>query len=303
VLTTKGHSMATEKLVVCTSHSPGMERDGEQVQGLAFRAGLKEARRLVADFAPDCVVLVGGDHRRTFREIVPTFAVALSAGIMAEAGHAGARLKVPEGTARGLVEELLAKNIDVSTCRNVEFDHAFAQPLRILLGGLDVVPVVPVAVNCATPPLPSAARVLGFGRAVGEFIDQQGGRVLVIGSGGLSHSPPSLEVETYDLSDEERARLIADGAEAAKHKIRPEWDEALLRALADWDEKKLVELVDNATELGGVGGNEVRTWLTAAAAGGGALETIAYEPVADWITGMGVTASRTRGPGRADPAV
>ncbi|MFF5010503.1 3-carboxyethylcatechol 2,3-dioxygenase [Streptomyces phaeochromogenes] len=286
--------MATEKLVVCASHSPGMERDREQVQGLGFRAGLKEARRLVADFAPDCVVLVGGDHRRTFREIVPAFAVALSAGIMAEAGHPSARLKVPEGIARGLVEDLLAKNFDVSACRDVEFDHAFAQPLRILLGGLDVAPVIPVAVNCATPPLPSASRVLAFGRAIGEFLDRQEGRILVIGSGGLSHSPPSLEVETYDLSDEERARLIFEGAEAAKRKIRPEWDEALLRALADWGEEKLVELVDNATELAGVGANEVRTWLTAAAAGTHALETIAYEPVADWITGMGVTASTTR---------
>ncbi|UIX29333.1 3-carboxyethylcatechol 2,3-dioxygenase [Streptomyces sp. GQFP] len=285
--------MATEKLVVCASHSPGMERDEQHVQGLGFRAGLEEARRRVADFAPDCVVLVGGDHRRTFREIVPAFAVALSAGIMAEAGHPSARLKVPEGIARGLVEDLLAKNFDVSVCRDVEFDHAFAQPLRVLLGGLDVTPVVPVAVNCATPPLPSAARVLAFGRAIGGFLDRQGGRVLVIGSGGLSHSPPSLEVDTYDLSDEERARLISEGAEAAKRKVRPEWDQALLRALADWDEKELVELVDHATERAGVGGNEVRTWLTAAAAGGVGLETIAYEPVPDWITGMGVAASTT----------
>ncbi|MEV8546916.1 3-carboxyethylcatechol 2,3-dioxygenase [Streptomyces sp. NPDC051572] len=289
--------MATEKLVVCVSHSPGMERDQEQVQGLGFRAGLKEARRMVADFAPDWVVLVGGDHRRTFRKTVPAFAVAFSAGIMAEAGYPRGGLKVPEGIARGLVEDLLAKNFDVSACRNVDFDHAFAQPLRVLMDGLDVVPVIPVAVNCATPPLPSASRVLAFGRAIGEFLDRQGGRVLIIGSGGLSHSPPSLEVETYDLGDEERARLISEGSEAAKRKVRPEWDEALLDALSDWGEEQLVELVDNATELGGVGANEVRTWLTAAAAGGEALETIAYEPVPDWITGMGVTASTTRGRG------
>src|SRR5437868_7446578 len=98
--------MASEMLVVCTSHSPGMERDTGEVMGLGFRAGLRDARHMVDAFAPDLVVLVGGDHRRTFREIVPAFAVVLSGGIMAEAGHPSADLDIPQGTARALVEDL-----------------------------------------------------------------------------------------------------------------------------------------------------------------------------------------------------
>jgi len=284
--------MTMGKLVVCTSHSPGMERDKEAVQGLGFRAGLKEARRIVTEFDPDCVLVVAGDHRRAFREVVPAFAVALSAGVMAEAGWPQADLDVPGPMARDLAEHLLAADFDVSVCRDVLLDHAFAQPLRVLLGGLDALPVIPVAVNCATPPLPRAARVLALGHAMAEFLDRQDGRVLIIGSGGLSHSPPSLEVEAHDLDDEERARLIAEGHAAARRKIRPEWDEALLHALATLDEQELAELVDNATEQAGVGGNEVRTWLAAAAAGGGALTPLAYEAVPDWITGMGVAVSK-----------
>ncbi|WP_459953492.1 DODA-type extradiol aromatic ring-opening family dioxygenase, partial [Mycobacterium avium] len=80
-------------------------------------------------------------------------------------------------------------------------------------------PVIPVAVNCATAPLPTGRRVAGFGAAVGRFLDSVDQRVLLIGTGGLSHSPPSLEVDAYKLSDDERARIIADGMADARNKI------------------------------------------------------------------------------------
>jgi 2,3-dihydroxyphenylpropionate 1,2-dioxygenase len=284
-------STDTGRLVVCTSHSPGMERDERAAEGLGFRAGLAEARGLVKAFRPDRALVFGGDHRRAFVDVVPAFAVSLSAGVVAEGGHPAGVLDVPADTARSLAEHLLSAGFDPGVCRGVRLDHAFAQPLRELLGGITAVPVIPVAVNCATPPLPSAARALAVGDAVGAFLDRLPGRTLVIGSGGLSHSPPSMEAEAHDLGDEERARLIAEGLPAARLKIRPEWDRAVLAALADFDRDALVDLVDHATERAGAGGNEVRTWLAAAAAGGGALTTVAYEPVPDWITGMGVAAS------------
>jgi 2,3-dihydroxyphenylpropionate 1,2-dioxygenase len=280
------------RLVVCASHSPGMERDKEKVLGTGFRDGLAGAREVVAEFDPDLVVLFGGDHRRAFRNIVPAFGIALSAGIMAEAGFPAASLPVPGDTARALSEHLLRSGIDVCVCREIELDHAFAQPLRDLLGGLDRVPVVPLPVNCATPPLPPAARALALGRAVGSFLDGlTDERVLVIGTGGLSHSPPSLEADTFDLSDEDRARLIAEGSAAARKKIRPAWDKAFLDAVAAWDEPALTVLADEATERAGVGANEVRTWLAAGATGGAGLRTLRYQVVEEWITGMAVAAS------------
>jgi 2,3-dihydroxyphenylpropionate 1,2-dioxygenase len=280
------------RLVVCASHSPGMERDTGQVEGLEFRAGLGRAREIVADFDPDVVVLFGGDHRRAFRNVVPAFAVALSAGIIPEGGHPAGKLDVPYGTARNLAEHLLTAGIDVTVCRDVELDHAFAQPLRDLLGALDARPVIPVAINCATAPLPRAERVLALGRAVDDFLEDQVGRVLVVGTGGLSHSPPSLEVDAYELEDEERARLIAEGSEAARAKIRPEWDQAFLAAMTSWDTATLTELTDNAHQSAGAGANEVRTWLAAGAAGGGrTLHRLVYQPVPEWITGMAAVTS------------
>jgi 2,3-dihydroxyphenylpropionate 1,2-dioxygenase len=279
-------------MVVCASHSPGKERDQERAEGLDFRAGLDKARAMVADFDPDYVVVFGGDHRHAFTQTVPAFAVALSAGVIAEAPHPAGRLDVPQARARALAEHLLESGIDVAVCRAIDLDHAFAHPMRDLLGAVDGRPVIPVAINCATPPLPRADRVLALGEAVGRFLDASGDRVLVVGTGGLSHSPPSLEVDAYDLSDEERARLIEEGRATARLKIRPQWDAEFLEALTTWDRDALVRLTDTAGENAGAGANEVRTWLAAAAAGGGApLERVVYQPVEEWITGMAVAVS------------
>jgi 2,3-dihydroxyphenylpropionate 1,2-dioxygenase len=282
-----------DRLIVCASHSPGMMRDVEHVYGTEFRDGLARVRSLVEEFAPDVVVLFGGDHRRAFRKVVPSFAVALSAAIMAEAGRSAGALRVPPEPARGLADHLLDAGFDITVCRDIELDHAFAQPLPDLTEGLAAYPVIPVPINCATAPLPTPGRVLEFGAAVGSFLDGLSERVLVIGTGGLSHSPPSLEVDTHDMSDEERARIIAAGYAAAEKKIRPEWDRAFLDALTTWDATRLAELAAVATEQAGVGANEVRTWLAAGAAGGGKpFECVSYEPVEKWITGMGLAISR-----------
>ncbi|MFF3574010.1 hypothetical protein [Nocardia jiangxiensis] len=68
---------------------------------------------------------------------------------------------------------------------------------------------------------------------------------------------------------------------------------AFLDALTVWDVTRLAGLAEVATERAGVGANEVRTWLAAGAAGGGKpFDTVSYEPVEKWITGMGLAMSR-----------
>ena len=284
--------MATDRLVVCASHSPGKERDVEHAFGHRFRAALTAAAERVAQFDPDVVLVFGGDHRRAFRHVVPAFGIALSASILAEGGHPAGELDVPPVLARRLCEHLLSAGFDVAACRDIGLDHAFAQPVRDLLGDLAVKPVIPVPVNCATAPLPTGRRVADFGAEVGRFLDDIDERVLVIGTGGLSHSPPSLEVDTYDLSDEDRARIIAEGMADARNKIRPDWDAEVLDAMSSWDIAALVRLVDAAHARAGAGANEVRTWVAAGAAGGGRPVTpMVYEPVPEWITGMAVATS------------
>jgi 2,3-dihydroxyphenylpropionate 1,2-dioxygenase len=284
--------MPSDRLVVCASHSPGKERDVEHAFGHRFRSALTAAAERVARFDPDVVLVFGGDHRRAFRHVVPAFGIALSASILAEGGHPAGDLDVPPMLARRLCEHLLSAGFDVAACRDIELDHAFAQPVRDLLGELTAKPVIPVAVNCATAPLPTGRRVADFGAEVGRFLDDIDERVLVIGTGGLSHSPPSLEVDTYDLSDKDRARIIAEGMADARNKIRPDWDAEVLDAMSSWDIAALVRLVDAAHARAGAGANEVRTWVAAGAAGGGRpVIPMVYEPVPEWITGMAVATS------------
>lgn len=284
--------MPSDRLVVCASHSPGKERDVEHAFGHRFRSALTAAAEQVAQFDPDVVIVFGGDHRRAFRQVVPAFGVALSASILAEGGHAAGPLDVPSTLARQLCEHLLAAGFDVAACRDIELDHAFAQPVRDLVGELTAKPVIPIPVNCATAPLPTGRRVADFGAEVGRFLDGIDAKVVVIGTGGLSHSPPSLEVDAYDLSDEDRARIISEGMAEARNKIRPDWDREVLDAMSAWDLDALVRLVDVAHGRAGAGANEVRTWLAAGAAGGGRPVTPSvYEPVPEWITGMAVATS------------
>jgi 2,3-dihydroxyphenylpropionate 1,2-dioxygenase len=284
--------MTPRRLVVCASHSPGKERDVEQAFGRKFRSALAKAADEVRRFDPDVVIVFGGDHRRAFTTVVPAFAVALSASIIAESRHPAGALTVASTLARGLCEHLLTEGFDVAVCRDIALDHAFAQPIRDLVGELDAKPVIPVAVNCATAPLPTGRRVADFGAAVARFLDAVDQRVLLIGTGGLSHSPPSLEVDAYELGDEERARIIAAGMADARNKIRPEWDAEVLMAMSTWDVAALIRLVDSAHAQAGAGANEIRTWVAAGAAGGGRPVTpLVYEPVPEWITGMAVATS------------
>jgi 2,3-dihydroxyphenylpropionate 1,2-dioxygenase len=284
--------MMSDRLVVCASHSPGKERDVEHAFGRRFRSALTMAAERVQRFDPDVVLVFGGDHRRAFRHVVPAFGVALSASILAEGGHPAGGLDVPSGLAHRLCEHLLSAQFDIAVCRDIALDHAFAQSVRDLLGELTAKPVIPIAVNCATAPLPTARRVADVGAEVGRFLDGVEQRVLVIGTGGLSHSPPSLEVDTYDIGDADRARIIAEGMADARNKIRPDWDAEVLDAMSSWDLDALIGLVDGAHARAGAGANEVRTWLAAGAAGGGRpITPLVYEPVPEWITGMAVAAS------------
>lgn len=284
-------STAAGQLVVCASHSPGLARDVDERQGLVFRAGMEAARSRVAAFAPDVVVFFGSDHRRTFTDIVPAFAIVTEAAGLGDLGSPTGRYDVPADTADRMAKHLLDHGFDVAVVRGARLDHGFGQTFAQLVGMLGGVPVLPVFVNCATPPLPACARVWELGEAVGRYTRGIAERPLFVGSGGLSHSPPSLEGTAVGLSDEERTRVNREGFEAAKTKIDPVWDREFLGRLSAYDRPALKSLTDDAIGLAGVGAQEVRTWLAAAAAGGVALQTVAYEPVPEWITGMGVAMS------------
>jgi 2,3-dihydroxyphenylpropionate 1,2-dioxygenase len=237
------------------------------------------------------VVFFGSDHRRAFVDPVPAIAVMTGAEGMGDLGSATGRYDVPAKIAAELAGRLLDRDFDITVGRDIALDHGFGQTYEQLIGSLPDVPVIPVYLNCATPPLGRPGRAFALGRAVGEELSSLDQRVLFVGSGGLSHSPPSLVSTAAGLSDAERLAMNEAGRAAAMDKINPSWDEAFLRRIADVPDS-LEHLTSGDIAPAGVGANEVRTWIAAIAAGNRPMETVVYQPVREWITGMAIAVSR-----------
>jgi 2,3-dihydroxyphenylpropionate 1,2-dioxygenase len=146
----------------------------------------------VAAFDPELVVFFGSDHRRAFVDFVPAIAVTTEADGLGDLGSATGSYDVPAKTAEALAAALLDRDFDVTVVRKTALDHGFGQTYSQLIGELPTVPVIPVYINCATRPLGQPSRAFALGGAIGEELSYLDQRVLFIGSGGLSHSPPSL---------------------------------------------------------------------------------------------------------------
>ena len=88
-----------------------------------------------------------------------------------------------------LIDALVADEFDITMCQEMLIDHAVTIPLELMWPGNWPVKIVPISINTVQHPLPSMKRCLKLGRAVGRAIESypQDLRVMVVGTGGLSH--------------------------------------------------------------------------------------------------------------------
>jgi 2,3-dihydroxyphenylpropionate 1,2-dioxygenase len=170
----------------------------------------------------------------------------------------------------------------------------------------DGTPIVPVVINSFAPPLPSLARCAALGEAIAAAVgtDGEDHRVAVIGSGGLSHTLPFPDWRSPASDDDDflvqswlngrndwasfeaRRRGIVLAAPSV---INESFDEAVLATLASGDGRTLLKHQNDLAHTAGNGANELRNWITAAAACGWApSRTIAYAAMPEWLTGMAV---------------
>lgn len=292
LIQTKGDAGLGPRIeVACLSHSPAMTNDPAGAQEFR-RAGARVAAAAAA-FAPDLVVYFGPDHRRAMTELLPCFTIAEAAQGFGDWETSTQDYDVPADHAQALGKFLLDADIDIAMAGNLRLDHGFSLTMEQVFGSLGKVPVIPVVINCIGQPMARMRRVAALGSAVGDYLRQtlsNGEKVLILGSGGLSHSPPNLEPGFSDATPEQRKLMML----AARDGVAEQWDGDFLRRLEnDWE--GLATLDDAVLARGGTGGAEIRTWVAATFAGRAALETLAYEPVPGWFTGMGVAATRTLG--------
>lgn len=301
--------MAELVLGVAASHSTLMNTHWPEGLDRAerFRAGLAAARDAVAAAAPDAVLLVGSNHfRGMWLDLVPQFTLGVGDVVASgESGTPSGPQRTDPAFARYLAQALVDDEFDVAISAALQIDHGQTHAIQYLLDGIDV-PVVPLVLNVFAPPLPSLPRCVALGRALRRAVDGYAAaeRVVVIGSGGLSHRLPFpdwrdpqgedqeflVDAWTHGRSRwteyEQRRRAIV---RAFPPGVNPEFDREFLAALeagraleyASWSDAELERVAGN-------GAHELRSWLVTAAVAGGPGRVLAYEPMPEWLTGMGV---------------
>lgn len=193
----------------CLSHTPlhGYFDPRPDVVEEVERVG-RAARARVDAFNPDLIVVFAPDHfNGFFYDVMPPFCIGAKAQAIGDFKSLAGDLPVPSVLAHELTEHVLAADIDVALSYRMQVDHGCAQALEVLTGGLDRYPVIPVFINSVAPPMATLRRARLLGDAIGRALSRTNRRVLVVGSGGISHEPPVPEL--IGATPEVAERLIA----------------------------------------------------------------------------------------------
>ncbi|HEY9328489.1 MAG TPA: catechol 1,2-dioxygenase [Streptomyces sp.] len=300
-------------LGVGASHSTLMNTHWEETlhkdRAERFRDALRAARDELARTRPDTVVLIGSNHFRGFwLDLIPPFTLGVGECIASgESGTPKGPQPVDVPLAQHIADSLVESGrFDPAFSARLQIDHGQSHAIQYLLDGLEV-KIVPLVVNVFAHPLPTLERCDQLGRAIRDAVLAFPGdrRVAVVGSGGLSHRLPWPNWREPHGADEEfmvgawlngrenwqdydaRRREIIRAAEAS---LTPEFDNEFLTLLERGEAHRITDFTSEELEkAAGNGAQELRTWLLMAAALGHApARRLAYEPMPEWLTGMGV---------------
>jgi len=197
--------MATIVGGIGTTHVPSIGKaiaEGKQKDPYwrPFFKGFDYVHYWLARTKPDIAVVFYNDHGLNFfLDKLPTFAIGASGEYRSEDEGWGIPVSRPvPGDADlswQLVNALVADEFDVTTCQEMLIDHAVTIPLALMWPSAASsnapwpVRIIPVEINTVQHPLPSMARCLKLGRAIGRALDTypRDLRVVMVGTGGLSH--------------------------------------------------------------------------------------------------------------------
>jgi len=241
-----------------------------------FFDGFKPVHQWLQKVKPDIAVVIYNDHGLNFfLDKLPTFAV----GAAAEYRHADegwglpvvAPFKGDEDLSWQIINTLVEKEFDITTCQEMLVDHAFTIPMNLLWpgGGTPPVRAVPICINTVQFPIPSARRSFKLGEAIGSAIEawDSDAKVLIMGTGGLSHQ---LDGERAGFMNKEFDQVFMDSL-----LNQPDW-------ATQYSSNELVELV-------GSQGVELLNWLAARAATPGHVRKVHsnyHIPISNTASGM-----------------
>jgi len=304
----------------CLSHTPlrGLNDPGPAVVA-EIEAAQAQARAEVEAFDPDLIVLFAPDHYNgLFYDLMPPFVIATAAESVADYLTLPGPLAIPSDLALDMARHVLDHDVDIALSHRLQVDHGCTQILQEMTGSLTRYPVIPIIINCVAPPFAPYRRIRKLGDVVGRFIaglDRR--RILILGSGGLSHEPPVPVIAdapedirnfliagrnpTAEARAARQARTIAAGKtygqpDSLLTPLNPQWDTAFIDLLVEGrlDEAGRLEVAD-VSRLAGRSAHEIRTWVAAfaalAATGRYAARRDYYRPINEWIAGYGIVSA------------
>lgn len=251
---------------VC-SHAPGITGRAERAEPAvrdALYAAFDGMRAELEAARPDALVVIAAEHfANFFMDNMPSFAIGMAdhyEGPIEDPGWLRIeRRRVPghKDLSRRFITGVM-QGSDVSYAEEWKLDHGIMVPLHFLTPRYDL-PLIPVNVNCQGPPLTPLHRAWTFGESIRAACDALDERIAVVGTGGISHWPATPDSGRIN--------------EAWDRDFLDRWCRNDRDALLDYDDERIYAEA-------GQGGFEIRTFITVAAAAGGAKGRVRFcQPV------------------------
>lgn len=306
-------------MLKCLSHTPLRGRNDPGADVVAeVDAVLNTARAEVEAFDPELILVFAPDHYNgLFYDLMPPFVVATAAESVGDYGTLPGSLSVDSELALELTRHLMDSDLDIALSHRLQVDHGCTQTLEEMTGSLSRYPVIPIIINSVAPPFVPYRRIRKLGEAVGRFLAGLNKRVLILGTGGLSHEPPvplladsPEEVKEFlicgrnptpEARAAREARTIAAGkiygTELCQQTpLNAAWDEAFIELLQSGALEQVDDFdIQQISAEAGRSTHEVRTWVAAfaamAACGPYQARKDYYRPINEWIAGYGVVSA------------
>jgi len=252
---------------------PELERETAEVKWAKWNGcmeAIAKLRQKLETFDPDVLIVVGDDqHENLIDDNMPPFSIYMGEEVEASSSlrylnqpksENRTRYRVDAKLAEALTLGLMDEGFDPAYSKRTRYEgglgHAFARVLKFLMPE-PTRRVVPVMVNTYYPPAPSARRCVKFGTALASLVHRfpSDDRVVVIGSGGLSHT-----------------------------KIDEQLDQRFIQAL---QQNNLAYMSTMPASVLIEGTSEIRNWIVTAGAANRSGTLLDYFPLYRTRTGVG----------------
>lgn len=257
-------------------HNPVMyfnPKGASQEQSDAVYSAYAQLAGRIKELKADTAIIIGCDHYILFgTECLPPYVIStgeIDGPVDQLPGIKRAPIACHAELGTHIAEKGWETGFDWTVGRALNVDHSVGIPHHLMVKPNEGMKTVAVMLACGVDPYLPMIRAWDIGEHIAETVASFEGdeRIVVIGSGGISHH----------VGDERMGE------------VNPEFDQKVLDIVSRGDKAGMLALTDEEIlRDGGNGAMEIRTYACAMAATGAfGADVVAYEPIPGWVTGMG----------------